>query len=102
MTDIIKDFEEKASGKMMSFLRRKRGFEEDNIQQLREEVAVLGVTDPLLVAFGKDAETIARRNLGDEFRIVRIPHYASYISKEQSGTRRLRERCRNDSEAKSR
>ena len=25
---------------------------------------------------------IAKRNLGDEFHIVRIPHYANYVSKE--------------------
>src|SRR5688572_14212356 len=30
MTDIIKDFEEKASGRMMSFLRSNNDFEQDN------------------------------------------------------------------------
>lgn len=82
MTDIIKDFEEKASGTMMSFLRGNNDFERDNIRKLREEIDVLDVSNPLLVTFGKDAEIIARRNLGDEFQIVRIPHYANYISKE--------------------
>jgi len=83
MTDIIKDFEEKASGKMMSFLRSNKGFEEDNIQKLRDEIESLGFADPLLVTFGKDAETIAKRNLGTEFQIICIPHYANYSSKEQ-------------------
>lgn len=82
MTDIIKDFEEKASGKMMSFLRSNHEFEVSNIRKLRREIEVLGVANPLLVTFGMDAEVIARRNLGKEFRIVRIPHYANYISKE--------------------
>ena len=82
MTDIIKDFEEKASGKMMSFLKRNKDFEEDNIQKLREEIKVLGFTNPVLVTFGKDAEMIAQRNLAGKFQIVRVPHYASYISKE--------------------
>lgn len=82
MTDIIKDFEEKASGKMMAYLRGNNDFERDNIRQLREEIAVLGVSHPLLVTFGKDAETIAKRNLGNEFQIVCIPHYANYVSKE--------------------
>jgi hypothetical protein len=82
MTDIIKDFEEKAAGEVMRFLRSNRNFEEDNIQQLREEISVLGSANPVLVAFGGDAETVATRNFGGEFQIVRIPHYAKYVSKE--------------------
>lgn len=82
MTDIIKDFEEKASGKMMSFLGSNKDFERDNIQKLREEMGVLGVSNPVLVTFGKDAEKIAKRNLCKEFQIVGIPHYANYVSKD--------------------
>lgn len=82
MTDIIKDFEEKSSGKMMSFLRTNKDFERENIQKLQQEIGLLGYANPVLAVFGRDAETIARRNLGNEFQIVRIPHYANYISKE--------------------
>jgi hypothetical protein len=82
MTDIIKDFKEQASGKMMSFLRNNKDFEQDNIRKLREEIVVLGFSNPVLVTFGNGAEAIAKRNLGKEFQIVRIPHYANYISKE--------------------
>ena len=83
MTDIIKDFEEKASGTMMRFLRSNRDFEEDNIRHFRKELEVLDCTDPLLITFGRDAEAVTKRNLGNEYRIVRIPHYANYISKEE-------------------
>ncbi len=82
MTDVIKDFEEKASGKMMTFLRKNRDFERENIRMLREEIAVLGGANPVLVTFGKDAETITTRAFANEFRIVCIPHYAHYMSKE--------------------
>lgn len=82
MTDIIKDFEEKASGNMMSFLRNNKDFEVDNIRKLRQEIKVLGFSNPVLIAFGKDAERIAKRNLCQGFQIVGIPHYANYISKE--------------------
>jgi len=82
MTDIIKDFEEKVSGKMVGFLKAHPDFERDNIKQLKAEIDVLGCSNPVLIAFGKDAERIARRNLGDEYSIVGIPHYANYISKE--------------------
>jgi len=82
MTDIIKDFEEKASGKMMSFLRANKEFEEENIQKLMDEIETLGFTKPVLITFGKDAESIARRILSGEFDIVGVPHYANYVSKE--------------------
>jgi hypothetical protein len=81
MTDIIKDFEEKASGKMMSFLRANKEFEKKNIQTLREEIEILGFKNPLLITFGRDAESIAKRNLSGEFEIVGVPHYAKYVSK---------------------
>ena len=86
MTDIIKDFEEKVSGRMTSYLSKNRRFEEENIQQLRIKIEVLGFENPILVPFGKDAEMIARRNLGTEFQIFQIPHYAQYVSKEKYRT----------------
>ena len=82
MTDIIKDFEEKFSGRMMSFLGRNKDFERDNIRKLRDEIEVIGFPNPVLITFGKDAEKIAKRNLGKEFQVIGIPHYANYMSKE--------------------
>lgn len=82
MTDIIKDFEQKVSGKVMSYLKANPSFEQHNIELLRQEISDLGVEQPVLIAFGKDAEKIARRNLETEFEIVGIPHYAKYISAE--------------------
>lgn len=87
MTDIIKDFEERVSGEMMRFLKNNRTFERENICELRNEISVLGFSNPVLVTFGKDAEKIAKRNLGEEFRIIGIPHYARYISKEDYRSR---------------
>lgn len=83
MTDIIKDFEEKASGKMMRYLRNNPGFEKENVEIFRSEISVLECKNPTLIAFGKDAEIIARRSLGEEFEIVGIPHYANYTPKEK-------------------
>ena len=83
MTDIIKDFEEKALGKMMKYLKTDPAFEKENVEMLRSEIALLGCSDPLIIAFGKDAEAIARTNLGQEFKVCGIPHYANYSSKEK-------------------
>jgi hypothetical protein len=82
MTDIIKDFEEKASGEMMKYLSSDKSFEEENIRILKTEIELLGATSPTLIAFGKDAEKIATRNLGNKFQVIGIPHYANYISQE--------------------
>ncbi len=82
MTDIIKDFEEKASGKLMQYLRSNPGFEKMNLDSLKSELNLLGCKSPTLIAIGKDAEKIAVRNLGNNYRIIGIPHYAMYISKE--------------------
>jgi hypothetical protein len=80
MTDILKDFEQKVSGKVMTYSNANPSFERHNIDLLRQELFDLGVEHPVLVAFGKDAEAIARRNLDSEYKIVGIPHYAKYIS----------------------
>lgn len=82
MTDIIKDFEQKACGKVMSYLRKNKTFEEENIRSFRQEINDLGVSNPNIVAFGVNAYTILKRNFKNEFKICKIPHYSNYISKE--------------------
>ena len=83
MTDIIKDFEQKVSGKMMSYLRANRSFEEDNIQLFREELSFIGSNNPQLVAFGNDSHAILSRHFKKEFVIAKIPHCSNYIAKEK-------------------
>jgi hypothetical protein len=82
MTDIIKDFEQKASGKMMAYLRKNRSFEKDNLELFENELRDLGVKEPTLIAFGKDAFQILNRNLGRNYDIWRVPHYSNYTRKE--------------------
>ena len=83
MTDIIKDFEQKSSGKVMQYLRKNRQFEEDNVITFRQEWESLGVKKPTLIAFGGDAYSILERNLGNEFPVLKIPHYSNYTGKEK-------------------
>lgn len=82
MTDLIKDFEEKASANLVQYLRTNRDFEAENIALLKAELQLLGAHTPTLIAFGKDTEKIAKRTLGKDFPVIGIPHYAIYISKE--------------------
>lgn len=82
MTDIIKDFEQLASGDTMAYVRKNRGFEQDNIDLFRSELEHLGVTKPTLIALGRDAHEILSQNLGGTHHLLKATHYSHYISKE--------------------
>ena len=83
MTDIIKDFDQKISGKVMSYLRTNKPFEKENARLFREEINDLGSHNPTIIAFGRDAHTILTRNFTNEYKIFKIPHYSNYSSKEK-------------------
>jgi len=83
MTDIIKDFEQKVSGKLMSFLRKNPDFIKENISSFKQELCDIGALNPTLIALGKDSYDILHKNLQDEFRILRVTHYSHFISKEK-------------------
>src|SRR5688572_23216806 len=82
LTDIIKDFEEKVSGKMMDYLRQNPDFERANIKIFREEIAAIGSVSPILIALGGNSFVILKRSLRDDFRILQAPHYSMYIGRE--------------------
>ena len=82
MTDIIKDYAELSSGKVMKYLKENKSFEKQNVTAFKEELEDLGVSDPLLIALGGDTHSILDRNFGSELRIIRVLHYASYINRE--------------------
>jgi hypothetical protein len=82
MTDIIKDFNEKESGKMMAYLRSNKEFERSNAKIFQEELNDLGSINPTIIAFGNDAYSIILRNFKDQYKVLKVPHYANYTSKE--------------------
>ena len=55
MTDIIKDFEEKVSGKVQRFLKDNRDFEKENVKFFLNELSEVGAINPTLIAFGNVA-----------------------------------------------
>jgi len=83
MTDIIKDYPEKSSNKMMSFLKKDKTIEKDNCKLFLEEMDLLKSNNPKIIAFGNDAYLILTRNFKDKFNIIKVPHYANYINKEK-------------------
>lgn len=81
MTDIIKDFGEKISGKVMAYLKAYKDFELDNIKMFEQEIEVLGSIDPLVIAFGDMAYGLLQKHFGSKYRIKKVRHYSHYISK---------------------
>lgn len=82
MTDVIKDFNQKESGKVAQYLRKHRSFEKANIEILVNEIDALGVSNPTVVAFGNEAYSILLRNMKNKYEIVKLSHYSAYSSKE--------------------
>ena len=82
MTDIIKDFDEKISGKVVSYLRKNQSFVDENVEFFRQELSDIGSSNPTLIAFGNDTFDILSKKFNDEFTILKVPHYANYSSKE--------------------
>ena len=82
MTDIIKDFEEKISGKVKEYLSKNREFEKQNVDMFLE-LNDIGAKNPTLIAFGNDVYSILNRHLKDRFKIIKVPHYANYTNKEK-------------------
>ena len=83
MTDIIKDFEEKISGKVKDYLSKNRDFEKQNVDIFLEELNDIGAKNPVLIAFGNEVFNILNRHLKDKFKIIKVPHYANYTNKEK-------------------
>ena len=82
MTDIIKDFENKSAGKVISYLRHNKQFEKENTKIFLQELSDIGAINPTLIAFGTDSYNILKRNFHVKFKIFKIPHYSMFISKE--------------------
>lgn len=82
MTDIIKDYEEVISGKVMKYLKNNPDFKKDNIKSFEMELKDIGATNPIIIAFGNDSFKILNE-LKEKYKIFKVPHYSSYISKEK-------------------
>ena len=86
MTDIIKDFEEKISGNVISYLKTNREFELTNVKLFQQELVDLRSSNPLIIAFGNHVFNILVKHFRNKFRIVKVPHYSNYISQENYKT----------------
>lgn len=100
MTDIIKDFEQKISGQVVSYLNVNKEFEKKNAELFRQELKDIKANNPKIIAFGKQTYDILKRNFQDEFNIVRVLHYSYYISQEKYRQKVLAEISESNSKEK--
>ena len=82
MTDIIKDYEEVMSGKVMKYINANPDVEKENIESFEIELKNIGTENPIIIAFGNDCYKILKKSLGQKYNIYKVPHYSSCISKE--------------------
>ena len=82
ITDIIKDFPELSSKKVVSHFRKNPNEIEKHINSFKEELSVLSDEKPILIAVGNDSYNILNDNLSEEYEIHRIMHYSARINKE--------------------
>ena len=83
MTDFIKDFEEKVSGKVMKYINNNNEFLQENIKLFEDELMFIGSTQPILIAFGNDCYKLIKKHLNYNYKIYKISHYSSCVTKEQ-------------------
>lgn len=81
MTDIIKDFEEKISGKVSRFLRNNSDFLTENLDSFEKELDFIGCKNPIIIAFGNDVYNILTKKC-KYVNVYKLTHYSARISKE--------------------
>ena len=62
MTDLIKNYKEKDSSKLMSYLSKNKDFLEENINVFKEELIDLRVENKLLITLGKDVHKLMQKD----------------------------------------
>ena len=83
ITDIIKKYPEVDSSKVKVYLKNNPEVVESNIKDFINELNILSKDKPILIAMGGYSFEILDKYLSNEYKIVKIMHYSSQISKEE-------------------
>lgn len=88
ITDVIKELPDNdpsinisSSQDVVDYLKEHKEVIDQNIEYLKKELNCF-TNKPRLVAMGISANELLNEYLSDEYCIIKIPHYAAYISKE--------------------
>ena len=80
MTDLIKDFVQKDSSKVMNYLEKNPKYLNKQLQVFEREIKDIGAKKPLIVALGGDVYKLLKKNFKDKYKILKLGHYAAYAS----------------------
>ena len=58
-------------------------FEKENVERFERELSDIQAVNPTIIAFGNDAHRILNKHFKNKYKIYKVPHYSSNISKEQ-------------------
>ena len=83
MTDIIKDYEEKVGSNVIKYLNQNPDFENINIKIFEEELEDINAKNPILIAFGNSVYKLLNKYFKNKYKIFKVSHYSSNISKEK-------------------
>ena len=83
MTDIIKDYEEKISSNVQKYLNKNEDFEKENIKRFETELIDIRSENPIIIAFGNLTYKILNKHFKNKYKIYKVPHYSSNVSKEE-------------------
>lgn len=83
LTDAIKNFPELSSSKVMRHLKQNPGLAEANISSLEREIDRITDLDAIIFALGGACYNLLNKYLSSNLRIIKLPHYSQYISKEK-------------------
>lgn len=76
LTDIVKNFPEPDSNKVLKHLKENPDFLEENINLFRDEISDLGSVNPRVFAFGDAAFKILDDIPKKEFTLTKLIHYS--------------------------
>ena len=82
ITDIIKNHEEVKSSEVRKALKKNPTLIDKNIIRFKKELNCLSDEKPILIAMGKDAYNILKKNMGENYTIHGIRHYSANGSQE--------------------
>ncbi len=80
ITDIIKDYAQKISGKVMKYVKDNPDFLEENINSFENEISEINNEKPILIAMGNDVYKLLKENLKDDYIIYKVTHYSAFIN----------------------
>jgi len=93
MTDIIKDYEEKASGTVMKYVKNNPEFLQQNIKSFEEELQFIGSNQPIIIAFGNDCYDLLKKNLKCADKVYKISHYSYTCITKEKLKEQIKELC---------